>query len=246
MAARVPGPLIRPRNGCAGPAPAPCPPDNIHSLAGPMEKLDLKRTRRALFTAPLNDFVPIEVPPVTYLMVDGHGDPNTAPEYRLAIESLYATAYAIKFGCRAQGGDFVVPPLEGLWSALDPESFTARRKDEWDWTMMIMLPDHVDEAMFEQGRGTSHARLGALPSSLRIARLEEGLCLQALHIGRYDDEAPLLARLHDEIMPRGGYGFGGRHHEVYLSDPRRTPADKLRTVIRQPVRAEPVPDDRRA
>ena len=201
-----------------------------------MGKLDLKKARRALFNAPLNHFELIKVPPVNYLMADGHGDPNTAPGYRHAVESLYATAYAIKFACKAEGQDFVVPPLEGLWSAPDPESFVARRKHEWDWTMMIMMPDFVRREDLEAAKSGSAKKLGRLPESLRLERLEEGLCLQALHIGSYDDEGPLLARLHGEIMPAGGYGFAGRHHEVYLSDPRKTAAEKLRTLIRQPVR----------
>lgn len=201
-----------------------------------MEKLDLKKSRKALFTAPLNRFVPIDVPPVSYLMVDGHGDPNAAPAYKLAVESLYTTAYTIKFSCKAIGKDFVVAPLQGLWSAPDPESFVARRKDEWDWTMMIMAPDHVDDETFLAARIRAREKLGALPGSLRLERLEEGLCLQALHVGSYDDEGPLLATLHKEIMPSGGYDFNGPHHEVYLSDPRKTPPEKLKTVIRQPVR----------
>ncbi|MGO4570332.1 GyrI-like domain-containing protein [Microvirga sp. 2TAF3] len=201
-----------------------------------MEKLDLKKTRKELFTAPLNRFVPINVPPVSYLMVDGHGDPNTAPAYKLAVESLYATAYTIKFSCKANGEDFIVMPLEGLWSAPDPESFTARRKDEWDWTMMIMVPDYVDDETFLAAKLRVREKLGTPPESLRLESLEEGLCLQALHVGSYDAEGPLLAVLHGEIMPSGGYDFAGRHHEVYLSDPRKAPPEKLKTVIRQPVR----------
>jgi hypothetical protein len=201
-----------------------------------MEKLDLKKTRKPLFTALRNRFVMINAPPVSYLMVDGQGDPNTAQAYRPAVESLYATAFTIKFACKANGRDFVVMPLEGLWSAPDPESFVARRKDEWDWTMMIMVPDYVDDETFLAARIRARKKLGALPESLRLESLEEGLCLQALHVGGYDDEGPLLARLHGEIMPSGGYDFAGRHHEVYLSDPRKTAPEKLKTVIRQPVR----------
>ncbi|MCK1638177.1 GyrI-like domain-containing protein [Bradyrhizobium sp. 157] len=201
-----------------------------------MEKLDLKKVRKPLFTAPLNRFVTINVPPVSYLMVDGHGDPNTAQAYKLAVESLYATAFTIKFSCKANGEDFVVMPLEGLWSAPDPESFSARRKDEWEWTMMIMVPDYVDDETFLAARIKAREKLGALPESLRLESLEEGLCLQALHVGSYDDEGPLLAMLPGEIMPSGGYDFAGRHHEVYLSDPRKTAPEKLKTVIRQPVR----------
>ena len=201
-----------------------------------MDKLDLKTARKALFSAPLNRFTLIEAPRVSYLMVDGRGDPNTAPAYRRAVESLYATAYAAKFMSKAEGRDFVVAPLEGLWSAPNPESFTARRKQEWDWTMMIMVPDHVDPSMLEQAAARSRSKGIDLSATLRLETLCEGLCLQALHVGSYDDEGPLLARLHDEIMPQGGYGFNGRHHEVYLSDPRKTPAAKLRTLLRQPVR----------
>lgn len=201
-----------------------------------IEKLDLKKLRRELFAAPRDRFVTVEVPPLSYLMVDGHGDPNTSAAYRAAVESLYATAYAIKFACKAGGRDFVVAPLEGLWSAPDPESFTARRKDEWDWTMMIMVPDYVDEQLFEAGRTKAEGKLGKLPLSLRLDTLHEGLCLQTLHVGSYDEEGPLLARLHHEIMPASGYDFAGAHHEVYLGDPRKTPAEKLKTLLRQPVR----------
>jgi hypothetical protein len=201
-----------------------------------VEKLDLKKSRKELFSAPRSRFVPIDVPPVSYLMADGHGDPNRAPEYRAAVESLYATAYTIKFFYKADGRDFVVAPLEGLWSARDPESFVARRKDEWDWTMMIMMPDFVDEASFQQARGRAAKKLGAISESLRLETLEEGLCLQALHIGSYDEEGPLLAKLHKEIMPAERYDFAGRHHEIYLGDPRRTAPEMLKTLLRQPVR----------
>ena len=200
-----------------------------------MEKLDLKKCRKELFSAPHNRFVPVDVPPVSYLMADGHGDPNRAPEYKRAVESLYATAYTIKFLYKADGRDFVVAPLEGLWSARDPESFIARRKAEWDWTMMIMMPDYVDKLSFQRARGKAAEKLGAISESLRLETLEEGLCLQALHIGSYDEEGPLLSKLHNEIMPAERYDFTGRHHEIYLGDPRKTAPEKLKTLLRQPV-----------
>ena len=201
-----------------------------------MDKLDLKKARKALFTAPRGEFAALVVPRALYLMADGHGDPNAAPDYARAVKALYATAYALKFACKAQGRDFVVAPLEGLWSAADPSSFVERRKHEWDWTMMIMVPDFVDGALFEAAHAKSAAKLGGLPPSLRLEALEEGLSLQALHVGSYDDEGPLLARLHDEIMPGGGYAFAGPHHEIYLGDPRKTAPEKLKTILRQPVR----------
>lgn len=201
-----------------------------------MSKLDLKRERKALFSAPLNSFELMQAPAVRYLMADGHGDPNSVAAYKEAVESLYATAYAIKFMCKQEGQDFVVAPLEGLWSASDPESFTRREKDDWDWTMMIMVPDFVGEDHFTAGKVKSASRLRHLTETLRLETLEEGLCLQALHVGSYDEEGPLLAKLHDHIMPERGYNFNGRHHEVYLGDPRKTSPAKLKTIIRQPVR----------
>jgi hypothetical protein len=201
-----------------------------------VDKLDLKKARKALFTAPRGSFATVVVPRVLYLMADGHGDPNTAPEYPRAVEALYSTAYALKFACKAEGRDFVVAPLEGLWSAADPSSFVARRKHEWDWTMLIMVPDFVDQAAFESARAKAQAKLGSLPPCLRLEALEEGVCLQALHIGSYDQEGPLLARLHNEIMPARGYDFAGPHHEIYLGDPRKTAPEKLKTILRQPVR----------
>ncbi|UYY76883.1 GyrI-like domain-containing protein [Sphingomonas sp. R1] len=204
-----------------------------------MSKLDLKRERKALFSAPLNSFELMQAPAVRYLMADGHGDPNSVAAYKEAVESLYATAYAIKFMCKQEGQDFVVAPLEGLWSASDPESFTRREKDDWDWTMMIMVPDFVGEDHFTAGKVKSASRLRHLTETLRLETLEEGLCLQALHVGSYDEEGPLLAKLHDHIMRERGYNFNGRHHEVYLGDPRKTSPAKLKTIIRQPVRERP-------
>ncbi len=200
-----------------------------------MDKLDLKKARKQLFTAPAGRFVEIDAPPCLYLMIDGHGDPNVVPDYPRALQALYTTAYALKAELKPASGDFVVPPLEGLWSSRDPESFRNRRKGEWDWTMMIMVPDRVEPRHFDAARERARHKTGDVVD-LRLAWLTEGLCLQALHVGSYDDEGPLLADLHDRIMPAAGYGFAGRHHEIYLSDPRKTETSKLRTILRQPVR----------
>lgn len=202
-----------------------------------MEKIDFRKTLKALYAPPVGRFVPVDVPAMQFVKVDGEGDPNTSGSYRSAVEALYSVSYAMKFAARAATGkDYTVPPLEGLWHADDPSFFTGRRKDEWKWTMMIMVPDFVGRAIFEAARAKAEGKLGALPASLRLETCDEGRCLQALHVGSYDDEAPLLARLHDEVMPEAGLTFNGPHHEIYLSDPRRVPAEKLRTVLRQPVR----------
>ena len=201
-------------------------------------KIDLKKDRKDLYQPGSDDFTEVVVPPMSYLAVDGHGDPNTSSEYASAVEALYASAYATKFALRARTGeDFVVGPLEGLWSADDPRVFTEGRKVDWDWTMMIPLPDVVTAEDVTQGLARASAKkYGAPVDRVRSLDLDEGRCLQIMHVGSYDDEAPTLARLHDEVMPARGLTWNGRHHEIYLSDPRKVAPERLRTVLRQPVR----------
>ncbi|MGX9708899.1 GyrI-like domain-containing protein [Stenotrophomonas maltophilia group sp. LNF259] len=202
-----------------------------------MDNIDFKKRDRALYQPPAGRFVQVEVPPLPYLMIDGRGDPNTAPAYLQSVQWLYAVSYALKFALKAEGRDYVVPPLEALWTADDPASFVARRKDEWSWTVMIRTPDGISPGQLETAIAKATKKLGETPAGLRHRLLEEGLCLQTLHVGAYDDEGPILAHLHDELMPSLGYTFAGPHHEIYLSDPRKTDAARLKTVLRQPVRA---------
>ena len=202
-----------------------------------MEKIDFRKVFKALYGPPPGEFVTVDVPAMQFVMVDGAGNPNTAASYKTAVEWLYSVSYAMKFAAKAAlGKDYTVPPLEGLWWADDPAAFVARRKDEWKWTMMIMAPDFLGRAIFEQAVAKAAKKLGEAPPTLRLERYVEGLCLQTLHIGSYDDETPVLARLHGEVMPSQGVTFNGPHHEIYLSDPRRIAPEKLRTVLRQPVR----------
>ncbi|OLT47734.1 GyrI-like domain-containing protein [Cellulosimicrobium sp. CUA-896] len=202
------------------------------------EKVDLKRTLDA-YQARRGAFRLVDVPDTQYLMVDGHGDPNTAPAYAQALAALYPVAYTLKFASKRElGRDHVVMPLEGLWWADDMETFTsARDKSRWDWTMMIMVPDWVGPEMVAAAVG----RVGATDPPARLAdvrfeSLSEGRCVQTLHVGSFDDEAPVLARMHDEFVPAHGLRMVGRHHEIYLSDPRRVAPERLRTILRQPVR----------
>lgn len=204
-----------------------------------MTKVDFKKSLRHLYQPLRDDFVLVEVPPMRFLMVDGAGDPNTAPAYQQALEALYALAYKLKFASKKTlEKDYVVPPLEGLWWAEDMQVFTASEdKDEWLWTMMIMQPDWITEALFEDVR----AQVGAdkdLPalSRTRLEVYDEGLSLQILHIGSYADEGPTLRRLHQEVLPARGFETNGKHHEIYLGDPRRVAPEKLRTILRQPVK----------
>lgn len=208
-----------------------------------MSKIDFKKEWKHLYKPSAKEFVTVDVPPMQYLMVDGHGDPNIAQEYKDAIEALYAVAYKIKFASKKElGKDYAVPPLEGLWWAEDMEAFTTQRdKSQWDWTMMIMAPEWITQEMVDQAIETVAKKkdLPALPK-LRLETLDEGLCVQILHHGSYDDEAPTLNKLHHEWIPDNGYEMAGKHHEIYVyaGDPRKGPVDpaKLRTVLRQPIR----------
>lgn len=201
------------------------------------DKADLKKSLDA-YQAKVGRLRVLDVPDLQYLMIDGHGDPNTSPAFAEAVETLYPVAYALKFAAKRDlGRDFVVMPLEGQWWAEDMSSFTAERdKARWDWTLMIMQPDWIDEDMFTAAVAQvrtkgAPARLG----DLRLEPLSEGRCVQTLHVGTFDDEADVLARMHDEFIPGNGLRMVGKHHEIYLSDLRRVAPEKQRTILRQPV-----------
>ncbi|MGP9606571.1 GyrI-like domain-containing protein [Glutamicibacter sp. 287] len=202
-------------------------------------KVDLKKTLPS-YKAKHEVFGIVEVPELQYLMIDGHGDPNTSVEYAQALQALYPVAYKLKFmSKREHGRDYVVMPLEGLWWAQDMSAFTEHRdKSQWDWTMMILQPEWIDSTMFETIREQLAEK--EPPAALDKVRLEafaEGLCAQTLHIGAYDDEAQTLHRMHRQFIPDQGLELTGKHHEIYLSDPRRVAPAKLRTILRQPVRS---------
>jgi len=202
-----------------------------------MVKEDFKKTFKDLYNPP-KEFVVVDVPVMSFLMVDGHGDPNTAQEYQDAVEALYAMAYKLKFMSKSKlDKDYIVPPLEGLWWAEDMETFTINRdKSSWDWTMMIMTPEWITKEMYNDGwkQVRKGKNLLAL-DKIRRETYDEGLSVQIMHIGSYDDEAPTLATMHQEFIPEHGFKMVGKHHEIYLSDPRRVTPGKLKTVLRQPV-----------
>jgi hypothetical protein len=203
-----------------------------------MDKYDIKVAHKALYSPSPADFTVVEMPRMHYLAVDGRGDPNTSPEYADALQALYPVAYSLKFESKkALSRDFVVGPLEGLWRADDLTAFTRGDRGAWEWTLLVSQPDWITSEMVADAVTAVHAKKGsATVERVRLLALDEGHSAQILHIGSYADEAPTLAKLHHEFMPDHGLTFNGDHHEIYLSDVRRTPPSKLKTVLRQPVR----------
>jgi hypothetical protein len=205
-----------------------------------MTKLDLKKELKHLYNPPANKVTEVDVPPANYLMIGGQGDPNTSQEYRQAVEALFSVSYGLKFAVKEQVGvDYSVMPLEGLWWTKGNKPFTAantQNKKDWRWTAMISQPSMVTRPLLacvlEQTK--KKKALPALPL-LRFEALTEGKAVQILHIGPYSAEEPTITKLHDYARERG-YSLTGKHHEIYLNTPDRTAPQKLKTVIRHPVR----------
>lgn len=200
-----------------------------------MPKVDFKKELSHLYRPSSKDLAIVDVPPLNFLMIDGRGDPNVEPAYEEAVEVLYAVAYAVKFASKGMGRDYVVPPLEGLWWAEDMDVFPREDKDAWQWTMMVMQPDWIGEAMVDEAReAVSEKKDAPMLSELRFETYHEGLSVQIMHVGPYDAEGPTIMRIHAFIADNDCEP-AGKHHEIYLSDPRRAKPENLKTVLRQPV-----------
>jgi hypothetical protein len=198
--------------------------------------VDLKRELAEVYSAAATPAL-VQVPELRFLMIDGHGDPNTSPVYPAAVEALYTVAFTIRFALKRGPAavDAPVMPLEGLWWTPDMSTFSTEDKASWDWTLMIALPpqataDVVAEALAAAQRKKSLEAIGRV----REERHAEGLAAQVLHIGPYSAERPTVERLHLFIEEQG-CRLAGKHHEIYLGDPRRAAPERLRTIIRQPV-----------
>ena len=201
-------------------------------------KVDFRKTLKDLYHPQPGGFHIVDVPAMNFLMIDGCGNPNLSAEYQKAVESLYALSYAIMFSLKKEGKEYVVPPLEGLWWMENMVEFTLANKDRWKWTMMIMQPEWVTSDRVKRVREQVFAKK-KLPSLLEVYfdTYPEGLSLQVLYTGAYENEAPLIAEMHQYIHAHG-FSPSGKHHEIYLGDPRKTPAEKLRTILRQPIKPE--------
>ena len=202
-------------------------------------KTDFKKKFKHLYSPSAVEVTIVEVIEMQFLMVDGQGDPNTSQEFKDTYPILYPVAYKLKFMSKANGKDYVVPPPEALWWADDMNDFLQGNKYKWKWTSMLMVPDFVSKEMFEEAVQFTKEKKQDLPptfSKLRFEKYAEGKAAQILYIGPFAEEHPTILRIHKVIEEQGGKfdGHIQKHHEIYLSDPRRASPDKLKTVIRQP------------
>lgn len=201
-----------------------------------MEKIDLKKDLKHLYSASAKEVCEVDVPAMNFLMVDGEGDPNTAPAYAAAIEALFAVSYTLKFMLKKGpvALDYGVMPLEGLWWADDMSKFSTADKSNWKWTAMIMQPSFITADLV--GRAIAEVKAKKNPVALprvRLGNFAEGRCAQVMHIGPFSEEGPAIERLHQFIAARGQ--LRGKHHEIYLSDIRRAGPAKWKTIVRQPM-----------
>ncbi|MBI3480315.1 MAG: GyrI-like domain-containing protein [Nitrosomonadales bacterium] len=202
-----------------------------------MEKLDLKKELKHLYQPSAKEVVQVDIPAMNYLMVDGKGDPNTAPEFAAAIEVLFAVSYTLKFMVKkgAQTIDYGVMPLEGLWWADDMSSFATGDKSKWQWTAMIMQPPFISKELVDAANAEVKKKKNpAAIAKLRFEAFTEGQCAQTLHIGPFSEEGPTIVKVHQFIAAQG-CKLRGKHHEIYLSDIRRAAPEKWKTIIRQPM-----------
>jgi hypothetical protein len=195
------------------------------------------RTENEELYSPSREFGEVDVPMFSYLMVDGDGESENAPSRRDAVAALLAASDAARtLSATELNRDYIVGPLEGLWYAEHLVPFTKVPKSEWLWTMMIRQPEWLPRELIERAIVSAGEAAPRAADALRHARLFEGRSVQVLHIGPYAAEGPTIARLHHRYLPEHRLVENGRHHEIYLSSPRDTPPEKLRTVVRQPVR----------
>lgn len=200
-----------------------------------MATIDLKKLYQEHYKATAAPAV-VELPPRRFLMIDGAGDPNVAEEYRDAIQTLYPLAYGIRSAVKSATGDaYVVMPLEGLWWAEDMTQFDVADKSSWLWTAMICLPDAATPDITDPLiLAISAEKRLASGHKARVEQWEEGLAVQVRYLGPYSDEGPTIAKLH-AFIKENDFELRGKHHEIYLSDPRKVDPGKLRTIIRQAV-----------
>lgn len=176
--------------------------------------------------------VVVDVAELPFLMVDGHGSPTSGPDFQQAIDALYAVAHSLQDPTVEPQN----PPLEALWWWDEKTPPYPPNEREWRWTLMLRIPRVVGKDMLEAAK--TRARTGmALPAldKVRAERFREGRCMEMLHVGPYSREIQTIGRLHEDLR-RAGFVPAGKHHEIYLTDPRDADPEAIRTLLRQPVR----------
>lgn len=209
-----------------------------------MEKLDYKKQFKELYQPTSNPAV-VNVPEMIFFAVDDSGNPNSCEEYKNALEILYALSFTVKMSkmsnTQPEGYfEYVVPPLEGLWYQENTIGIDYSRKDDFKWISMIRQPEFVTDAVFESAKAAVEKKKPHLDlSKAKLMKYSEGLCIQLMHTGSYDDEPASIERL-ERFAAENGYtedfSNGRYHHEIYLSDPRKCAPQRLRTVIRHPIK----------
>jgi hypothetical protein len=201
-----------------------------------METIDHKKEYKAFYLPPAKPTI-LSVPAFPYLKIDGKGNPNTSPDFQTNTNLLYTLSYTLRFAVKKSINiAYTVMPLEGLWWAEDMGSYLKADKDQWQWTLMIMQPLFITEEMVAEGKAeVIRKKKLAEVNQVRFEPYEAGTCVTMLHVGSYDDERPNIQWMHDYAREQG-YELTGLHQEIYLSDPRKTAPEKMKTVLRQPIR----------
>lgn len=205
------------------------------------EKYDYKKTLKTLFNPSAKEPQVVTVPPMQFLTIDGEGGPNENPEFEAAVSALYSCAFTIKFARKkaALEPEYSVQPLEGLWwvEGSSAENWATAPLSQWRWRLLIGQPDFVTQDDLSGAKAEILKKKGADVAAVRLERFDEGTAVQILYIGPYKDEHPTITKMHEWARAQG-YELHGLHHEIYLGDPRKTAPEKLKTILRMPVRAK--------
>ena len=206
-----------------------------------MQKLDLRKELKYLYAPSAKKVEVVEVPNFQFIMLDGRIEPGETPEtskgFRQAFEALYGVSFTLKFNSKLRKDnpiDYTVMALEGLWWVEGGE-FDINVKGNWCWTMMMVQPDHISSELYAEA--VEHVRKkrdNPALSLLRFERFHEGLSMQIMHVGPYSSEPATIDKMH-AYAAENGYALRGKHHEIYLGDPRRAAPEKLKTILRQPI-----------
>jgi hypothetical protein len=207
-----------------------------------MQKIDLRKESKHLYAPSAKQVQLVDVPELQFAMIDGAiepgSEPGLSPAFADALQALYGISYTLKFMAKQRAEDpidYPVMALEALWWVEDGR-FDIAVKDNWFWTAMILQPGFVTAEMFADGLAQLRKKRGDSPAlgKLRLERWREGLSVQVMHIGLYSEEPATVARM-EAFAAASGYRMAGKHHEIYLGDPRKAAPEKLKTVLRHPV-----------